>query len=1077
MFSTIRSLKENLKSPDASFRSAPFWGWNSNQNETELKNQIRDMKDKGMGGFFIHSREGLETPYLSEEWFLDVDTSIACARSEGLECWIYDEDKWPSGAAGGKVSSMDPEHFTAKGLVMVREPDGSIDFKVRPAHKSEWYNGMAPTDMLNKAATMEFIRLTHEEYEKHFSEEFGKTVKGFFTDEPNCYDFFTGLEEEGPFLPWTDKFPEYFEMKRGYSIEPHLSDLFIKNNGCEKTRHDYWRTITELFSESYLKPIYEWCEERGLETTGHILYENDLGYNIRVCGGAMPQYRYLHRPGIDLLGEQTEEYLTVKQCTSVAHQYGRENTISETYGATGWDFDFAGQKWLGDWQFVMGITRRCQHLMLYSVTGCRKRDYPPVFNYQAPWWNYNNAMEDYFARVSSCVRTGEVVRDILVLHPISSLWTMTGSDPKEDLNNIEMNMGWLDEHITAVNEIGNEYNRLAHMLMSIHRDFDFGDETILAEKGHVEGSKIIVGEASYSAVIVPRVLSLFRSTLKLLTDFAEGGGTIIWVGDAPCMLEGDGSDKARKELGEYLDSIFFYRPDDRENSGLSSGMNGNDNASDKSGRRNVCNIDGYDEIPAALDNNLVRSISVKSPNGYEESEIFTMLRKTSDGYIIYGVNHDRNNSHTGIFKLPVAGRVTAYDPWNDKEYDIETVSRPGQGKTGHAGVLSEQEGISFADTLAPMESRIYFVMTCGTTENDRMACNLTEKTNATADDASCENIKDVLTGGLKLPYVHPHYTDPAWANLGPGVAITRSEENALTIDRCSYKLDGDAEWSEEMEIWQAQRQMRERLGLPQIYYNGAPQRYTWLDKYRDFAPVPFELKLTFEVDASFFEDPSDGGARYLAMEKSRDFYMELNGRACGITDKWFLDKEINCFLLPDFAEGRNELVIKGLYKPETELEDMYLLGDFGVSAERKIIREMHRVHFGDLTLQGYFNYGGNVSYHFDLPDYDRDGRIILRMGEYAGTLLDIRVNGKCAGLIYGRAGSELDITEYLDSHGNILDIVLVGSRRNLCGPFHASYTGCSRISWADFRTEGLFHTDDYVTKPFGLMGQIALIKK
>lgn len=121
-----------------------------------------------------------------------------------------------------------------------------------------------------------------------------------------------------------------------------------------------------------MKQIYEWCEKEGVELTGHMLYENDLGYQTRVCGAAMPQYKYIHRPGIDLLGEQTKEYLTVKQCASVAHQYGKKHTISETYGCTGWEFGFDGQKWLGDWQFVNGIDRRCQHLAQYSISDAGK---------------------------------------------------------------------------------------------------------------------------------------------------------------------------------------------------------------------------------------------------------------------------------------------------------------------------------------------------------------------------------------------------------------------------------------------------------------------------------------------------------------------------------------------------------------------------------------------------------------------------------------------------------------------------------------------------------------------------------
>ncbi|MBN2927651.1 MAG: hypothetical protein JTJ12_09555, partial [Eubacterium sp.] len=138
----------------------------------------------------------------------------------------------------------------------------------------------------------------------------------------------------------------------------------------------------------------------------------------------------------------------------VAHQYGKKHTISETYGCTGWDFGFDGQKWLGDWQYVMGIDRRCQHLAQYSISGCRKRDYPPVFSYQTTWWDYNKRMEDYFSRLSICESMGEVVRKILVIHPMSSIWTKSRSSFDEDFNHIEMNMGWMDKHITDLNKWG-----------------------------------------------------------------------------------------------------------------------------------------------------------------------------------------------------------------------------------------------------------------------------------------------------------------------------------------------------------------------------------------------------------------------------------------------------------------------------------------------------------------------------------------------------------------------------------------------------------------------------------------------
>ena len=62
-----------------------------------------------MGGFFMHSRTGLATPYLGREWMKAVETCTQEAKKLGLEAWLYDEDRWPSGAAGGLVT-RDPKY-------------------------------------------------------------------------------------------------------------------------------------------------------------------------------------------------------------------------------------------------------------------------------------------------------------------------------------------------------------------------------------------------------------------------------------------------------------------------------------------------------------------------------------------------------------------------------------------------------------------------------------------------------------------------------------------------------------------------------------------------------------------------------------------------------------------------------------------------------------------------------------------------------------------------------------------------------------------------------------------------------
>ena len=98
-----------MKSTDlisAFCRPVPFWSWNDKLEPDELRRQIGAMQDAGMGGFFMHARGGLETEYLSEDWFRAVEASVDEAKKRGMQAWCYDENGWPSGFAGGKHQEL-----------------------------------------------------------------------------------------------------------------------------------------------------------------------------------------------------------------------------------------------------------------------------------------------------------------------------------------------------------------------------------------------------------------------------------------------------------------------------------------------------------------------------------------------------------------------------------------------------------------------------------------------------------------------------------------------------------------------------------------------------------------------------------------------------------------------------------------------------------------------------------------------------------------------------------------------------------------------------------------------------------
>ncbi|UUZ85145.1 hypothetical protein LJK88_17145 [Paenibacillus sp. P26] len=639
-------VRAKFDDPPAEYRSPPFWAWNDRPQEEELVRQIREMKEQGMGGFFIHSRDGLETEYMGPEWMRLVRSAVEAAEAHGLQAWLYDEDRWPSGFAGGLVQARGGDAFRAKGLTLeVLPPDGVptpgacealfkavirdrelfrcerlpihagpvplkadevlLVFRVEVSERSAWFNNEAPPDHLNPETVRAFIDITYEAYKREVGEHFGRIVRGVFSDESSVHDRHCRFTEGRGWIPWSGSFPDFFRERRGYDLLDFVPYLYFNGELSPQTRHDYWRTITERFSESYSGQLGEWCGKNGIAFTGHYLWENNLGTATRVCGAVMPNYRYQQVPGIDLLGEQTNEYITVKQCSSVANQYGRKFVLSETYGCTGWAFTFEGQRWLGDFQYALGVNLRSQHLALYSIKGRRKRDYPPVFNYNTSWWKYNHVTEDYFARLGGRSDGGKSgpgrAGPAPVLHRVEHgrHRTVRLSRPREGPGRLRHQ------------QLRPRVQRVPRPVLRAHYDFDLGDETIMAETGEVRGGKLAVNLAEYRVVVLPAIRTMLGSTLRLLRDFLEAGGKAVAVGPCPAMLEGRPSEQPQE---------LYAHP-------------------------NLTIVQDAGEAAAALERILPRRVSITSGQPREEAQAFLyMLRDAGDCRILFVVNNDREQA-------------------------------------------------------------------------------------------------------------------------------------------------------------------------------------------------------------------------------------------------------------------------------------------------------------------------------------------------------------------------------------------------------------------------------------------------
>ena len=531
--------------------SIPFWSWNDRLEPERLRAQIRRMKELKMGGFFMHARGGLETEYLSEEWFDAVRASVDEGEKCGMEAWAYDENGWPSGFAGGIL--LQDEENLALYLKASEETDWPEDASVLAVFRKT-ASGYARTekpgegpylavhlladhsyvDTMDASVTEKFIAVTHERYLRELPE--GAAMPGFFTDEPQYFRWAT---------PYSHVLPEAFRARYGYDVRDTLWALFRDGEGAEELRYDYYSLIHDLFMENFARPIYEWCEAHGMQLTGHSIEETSLSGQMMCSGGVMPFYRYQHVPGMDYLSRYLANDLGPKQLGSACAQLGRKRVLSEMFACCGWDVSPRELKDIAELQYVGGVNVTCQHLYPYSERGQRKRDFPLHYSDILPWQDSLIPFNEYFNNLGSALSQGEEVAPVLVIHPMHTAY-------------LHYKHFTVDDASVRAND--DALKELLRLLGDGQVSYHFGDERMMADMASAEGGKIRVGRMTYDHVLISGCETLDSSTVALLRAYLGQGGKLCIRGEAPCRVDGHPADLSDLRSNETFEELAAAAP-------------------------------------------------------------------------------------------------------------------------------------------------------------------------------------------------------------------------------------------------------------------------------------------------------------------------------------------------------------------------------------------------------------------------------------------------------------------------------------------------------------------------------------
>jgi len=366
-------------------------------------------------------------------------------------------------------------------------------------------------DYLNPDATRAFLKVTHETYKAAVGDAFGKTILGFFGDEPDYTCF----------RPWTPRLLDEFRRQKGYDLKPYLPLFFAPKMTDEawRVKADYYDVWSGIFRDTFFGVQADWCKRNNLEYLVHLNHE-EQGLRLELPedltrneGDFFRDMRYVEVPGIDNLNQLIPSAVHSADATwnvnnnfpklasSAAHLFGRPKVWAEEGGGLGID-----GKYQLDYQLVRGVNALQIRVPVmrggFGGRGGAAASVPPEASMLA--W--------YTNRAGYLMAIGRPAAQVGLYHPVNSMWM-----GDEDADRSTTKLGWeLFEHQV---------------------DWDYFDEQSLSSVASIEdgGFKNLSGQV-YKAIIVPSSLVITRTGLERFQEFVKAGGKLIFVGKTPTLV-------------------------------------------------------------------------------------------------------------------------------------------------------------------------------------------------------------------------------------------------------------------------------------------------------------------------------------------------------------------------------------------------------------------------------------------------------------------------------------------------------------------------------------------------------------
>lgn len=1039
--------KENFKTPPVELGILPFWFWNGDMDEKEMEWQLREYKDKGIPGLFIHGRFGEKIGYLSDAWFEKVKFTVEKAKEIGLDTWVYDEMNWPSGTAERQVLKQHP-HLTQKYLELVAlNVDGPL-FTFLEATDSRYVNtgdskpiaafactnkeyqtkiekliDLTPNlsfnkvipweapegrwrllyflekevpyyiDTLNPESTNRFIELTHEKYKTAVGKDFRTVMPGFYTDEPAMHYYHVGVDNY--VVPWSSQMFKIFREKRGYDLKPYLPALYFDMG--EKTaqiRYDFWRTLTEQYAETYYRKIGNWCKDNGVIFTGHVLFEEWLRLQARCEGNIFKYLKEMHLIGVDHLypkigtRKEPDQHVALKLGSSAAHHFGSTRLLCESMGGTYWDCTLERMKWIANWEYVLGVNLFNNHGYHYSIEGERKRDWPPSQFYHHTWWKYYNYFTSYMARLGHVLSGGRHVAKVLIMWPINSMWT----------NYVPQ------KHNKLTKVIEKNFNQLSDMLLRLHYDFDYVDEDVLKE-AKIKDGKIKIADEEYSLFILPPLTHIKRSSFDAIKKFVTTGGKVI----ADTLLPFEFLEAEKNGAVSEMTSLFGFSPKE-----LMDEFKGGKKAKKKADSNNFYLFNSSKSSVEEREKELGRLIKkcITPDVTIDNDEVF-YLHRIKDGYDIYFIT---NTSQQDIGSVEISfekiGQPELWDP------------NTGENNPIHLFKVKDNRLYLTLDFCAS-DSHIVII-------KDAIKKNNITDSNVIIDFAEGKNISGYSQEKLSKAFiktVKDNYSLPGKKVLPPLALGNKyqfeiEDDNVLCISDWNMKLSENDDLSFTSDEFNDDNWLR--------VTNGAWEMQ--LPEERDVESYPANIlyRTHFTI-----ENMPERIALLIDGFSGSDYSIYINGKKVeGELKRSKLDAEIKEVDINSYVKtGDNLVAIKLTVNRRTDgiLDLLKIVGPFALRADedKYIISALPKtIKTGNWTKMGFPYYSGTGVYkkEIEVPEEYLEGKLFFE-AECGEDILELVINGK--NVVVPWHPYRTDVTDLLKRGKNMIEIKITNTLINM----------------------------------------------